>query len=106
MSPPPTCRLKPRSHKMTSTTRTVQSIFNLPNTEPRGCKWGSHPRAGFLLQAMGSLGYWFPSTTACDFAEWISARNAWVAAGAGTLPNSNARVVIPCPYMARRESLS
>jgi hypothetical protein len=31
ISPPPICRLKPRSHKIRRTTRTVQSTFNLPN---------------------------------------------------------------------------
>ena len=35
----------------------------------------------------------FPSATAWAFAPRISARNGWAADGAGTLPNSKARVV-------------
>src|SRR4029077_40309 len=56
-----------------------------------------------LVSVFSSVFSW---ATAWAFAPRISARNGWAAAGADTLPNSRARVVTLCPYIATLESVS
>jgi len=119
---PPICKPKPRSHKIMRTTKMVQSMstccahLRAPECESHPQVRGEncfartdkttmdcaptriHRRRLMTNNRRGRVRKpYFLSALASAFAPRTSARNGWATAGAGTLPNSKARVVTLLP---------